>query len=584
MVPGLIATVEELFDPLFHELSPGAASAARVSQRADVQLDGAMVLGRALGRAPREVAAEVLAKAEGAGLGQMFAGWEVAGPGFINLVLSDSFLASHLVVMAGDDLLGVAPAPKPLKVVVDYASPNIAKEMHVGHLRSTIIGDSLVRMLTMVGMKVVRENHVGDWGTTFGMLLEHLVDIGEEEGAGELALGDLQRFYRDARSSYDNDPGFAERARARVVLLQSGDPETLRLWRLFVDQSLNYFDKVLGRLGTKLVRDDTVGESFYNPMLPAVVEDLREQGLLVESDGALCAFPPGFKNREGAPLPLIVQNSAGGFTYATTDLAAIRDRVGRQGAQLLLYVVGLPQSDHFQMVFETARMAGWLPAGTEAVHVGFGNVLGPDGKMLRTREGEAVKLVDLLDEAVERARAVIAARDEGGEQLSAEETEAVARAVGIGAVKYADLSTDRSRDYRFDWDRMLALSGNSAPYLQYAHARVRSIMARAAAQAAEGHRPGGAVMAPAQREERDLAKALLGFGDAVGGALGAYSPHKLCNYLFELAVCFTSFYEHCPVLKAEPGRRASRLALCDLTARVLHKGLDLLGIEAPQRM
>lgn len=574
------------FGPIFGQLSPGAASGARLSQRADVQLDGALVLARALGRPPREVAAEIMERAAAAGLDAIWESYEVAGPGFINLSLSNKFLASQLRAMAEDEgRLGVAPHHAPVKVVVDYAAPNIAKEMHVGHLRSTIIGDSLVRLLELVGMEVVPENHVGDWGTTFGLLLEHLVDVGEDKAAGELALGDLQRFYREARSAYDNDPSFAERARARVVALQSGDPETLRLWQLFVNQSLTYFDSVLRRLGTKLTRDHTVGESFYNPMLPAVVEDLARLGLLVESNGARCVFPPGFKNRDGDPLPLIIQNSAGGYTYAATDLAAIRDRVGRIGAKLLVYVVGLPQSEHFQMVFDTARLAGWLPEGTEAVHVGFGNVLGADGKILRTREGDLVKLSDLLDEAVSRATAVIAARDEGAGQMSPAEAGQVGRAVGVGAVKYADLSTDRSRDYRFDWDRMLASDGNTGPYLQYAQARVRSIFRRAAQQGLDG-RPGADALAPpVEVEERQLAIKILGFADAVDAALQTYSPHKLCNYLFDLASSFTSFYEHCPVLRAEsPGVRAARLALSDLTGRTLRTGLGLLGIEAPERM
>jgi arginyl-tRNA synthetase len=332
-----------------------------------------------------------------------------------------------------------------------------------------------------------------------------------------------------------------------------------------------------------LTSEDSVGESYYNPLLPAVVEDLARQGLLVESDGALCVFPPGFKNREGAPLPLIIQNSAGGFTYAATDLAAIRDRVGRIGAKRLVYVVGLPQSEHFQMVFATARLAGWLPEGTEAVHVGFGNVLGPDGKMLRTREGEAVKLGDLLDEAVTRARAVVTGREAEG--LSPDEVESVAYAVGVGAVKYADLSTDRARDYRFDWDRMLALSGNSAPYLQYAHARTCRIFRRAAEQGIEVPSGPRAILPPGTVEEHQLAMHLLGFADAVDAALESYSPHKLCNYLFELAGAFTTFYEQCPVLRAEPeGLRGSRLALCRLTGAVLRRGLGLLGIEAPERM
>ena len=416
------------------------------------------------------------------------------------------------------------------------------------------------------------------------MLIEHLVDVGEEEAAHELAMGDLEAFYQAARRAYDGDPGFGERSRQRVVLLQSGDPETLRLWRSFIDHSINYFDQSLRRLGTKLTRDDVVGESYYNSLLPKVIDDLSKKGLLVESEGALCVFPPGFTNREGKPLPLIVQNSVGGYNYATTDLAAIRDRVERLGANLIVYVVGLPQAQHFEMVFATARLAGWLTPGTEAVHVGFGNVLGPDGKMFRTRQGGTVKLAELLDEAVQRARDVIAGRSDQ-DQLATTELEETARAVGIGAVKYADLSTDRARDYRFDWDRMLSFDGNTGPYIQYAYARTCSIFRRAGddvpplAQVAADVRP------PIAPEERELAKGILGFGDAVASTRATYSPHKLCGYLFELASTFTAFYEHCPVLSApDASTRGSRLALCALSAAVLSRGLELLGMESPPRM
>lgn len=584
-VPGLLATVDAVLAPVFDQLQAGAQSGLRPSQRADLQVDGALGLARALGRPPREVAEDILARARAAGLEAICDGAEVAGPGFINLVLSADFLARQLKnVASGPADLGVARAPHPLTVVVDYAAPNAAKEMHVGHLRSAIIGDCLVRLLELEGHKVIRENHIGDWGTPFGMLIEHLVDVGEEDAAHELAMGDLEAFYQAARRAYDGDPAFGERSRQRVVLLQSGDPETLRLWRSFVDHSVNYFDQSLRRLGTKLTRDDVVGESYYNSLLPKVVEDLSKKGLLVESEGALCVFPPGFTNREGKPLPLIVQNSVGGYNYATTDLAAIRDRVERLGANLLVYVVGLPQSQHFEMVFATARLAGWLTPGTEAVHVGFGNVLGPDGKMFRTRQGGTVKLAELLDEAVQRARDVIAGRSDQ-DQLATAELEETARAVGIGAVKYADLSTDRARDYRFDWDRMLSFDGNTGPYIQYAYARTCSIFRRAGqdvpplAQVADDVRP------PVAPEERELAKGILGFGDVVASTRATYSPHKLCGYMFELASTFTAFYEHCPVLGApDASTRASRLALCALSAAVLSRGLDLLGMESPARM
>jgi arginyl-tRNA synthetase len=607
-VPGLLAIVDAFFASVFEELQPGADAAVRASQRADLQVDGVLALARALGRPPRDVAEEVVARAMELGLGELCEKVEVAGPGFINLTLAGEFLASELRDMLLDPArLDVQLASPSKKVVVDYAAPNVAKPMHVGHLRSTIIGDCLVRLLEFVGHNVIKENHVGDWGTPFGMLIEHLVDIGEDEAVSELAVGDLELFYQQARAAYDSDPAFAERASERVVLLQSGDPETLELWRLLVNQSLSYFDDILARLGTKLTRDDVVGESYYNPLLPAVVDDLAKMGLLVQSEGAQCVFPPGYTNREGDPLPLIVQKSDGGYTYATTDLAAVRDRVGRLGAELLVYVVGSPQSEHFEMVFATARLAHWLPEGAQAVHVGFGNVLGPDGKMFRTRQGATIKLAELLDEATERARALMVARAEQIGQPVEGDLEGIARAVGIGAVKYADLSTDRARDYRFDWDRMLAFDGNTAPYIQYAHARVRSILRRAAGPGTAGtagpvDEPGrnsgagrggdagaanhvGPLLAPIEPAERELAKRLLGFADAVSSSLETYSPHKMCGYLFELATTFTGFYENCPVLGApDPRTRASRLALCALTAAVLEKGLDLLGIGAPERM
>ncbi len=528
-----------------------------------------------------------MARAKELGLDNLCENAQVAGPGFINLTLSGEFLATELrEMLLSPATLGAQLASPSKKVVVDYAAPNVAKPMHVGHLRSTIIGDCLVRLFELVGHTVVRENHVGDWGTPFGMLIEHLVDIGEDEAVHELALGDLELFYQQARAAYDSDSAFAERAGARVVLLQSGDPETLRLWQLIVGQSLSYFDEIFGRLGTKLTRQDVVGESFYNPLLPGVVDDLDKMGLLVDSQGARCVFPPGYTNREGDPLPLIVQKSDGGYTYATTDLAAIRDRVGRLGIEWMVYVVGLPQSEHFEMVFATARLANWLPEEAQAVHVGFGNVLGPDGKMFRTRHGATIKLTELLDEATDRARALMVARAEQISQPFEGDLEDIAHAVGIGAVKYADLSTDRARDYRFDWDRMLAFDGNTAPYIQYAHARVRSILRRAGAPSEGGTASHvGAVLVPNETAERDLAKRLLAFGDAVASSLESYAPHKLCGYLFELASTFTAFYENCPVLGApDPATRASRLSMCALTAAVLEKGLDLLGIDAPERM
>ncbi|HUE58011.1 MAG TPA: arginine--tRNA ligase, partial [Acidimicrobiales bacterium] len=468
----------------------------------------------------------------------------------------------------------------PRTVIVDYSSPNVAKEMHAGHLRTTIIGDALCRMLTFVGEKVIRENHVGDWGTPFGMLIEHLLDLGEEKGAHELSVGDLDTFYRQARTAFDSSEELQERSRRRVVLLQSGDPETLRLWRILLDASITYFDEVYRALGVLLTRDDIVGESFYNPQLPVVLEELDQKGLLQESEGALCVFPVGFTNREGQPLPLIVQKSDGGFGYAATDLAAIRDRFGRLGADLVLIVVGAPQAQHLAMAFETGREAGWIPPGKEAVHVAFGSMLGADRRMFKTRSGDSVKLIDLLDEAVARATAVV----EENASLDPAERGEVARMVGIGAVKYADLSTDRIRDYVFDWDRMLAFDGNTGPYLQYARVRCLSIFRRGEIDPTP-YSAGTIPIVLGEPAERDLALQVSAFPEALQSAIDTWSPHKLCSYLFDVAGTYTTFFENCPVLKApDPAVRESRLALCAITASVLGAGLGVLGIETPERM
>jgi arginyl-tRNA synthetase len=557
----------------FGALEPGADPVLRPSERADRQANGALGLAKRLGRSPQEVAQQVVATLDVADVCESV---EVSGPGFINLTFSREFLEAQLAEMAGDDRLGVAIAPVRKTVVVDYSHPNVAKEMHVGHLRTTVIGDALCRMLSFVGHDVRRQNHVGDWGTPFGMLIEHLIDLGEEQGAQELSVGDLAGFYRQARLSFDADETFRERSRARVVLLQSGDSETLRLWRVLVGQSVRYFDAVYAKLGVLLTDSDLAGESSYNDALPGVVADLDALGLLVVDDGAKCVFPPGFTNRHGEPLPLIVQKSDGGFGYAATDLAAIRHRVRDLRADQMLYVVGAPQAQHLQMVFAVARMAGWLPETVDVEHVAFGNVLGADHRMLKSREGDTVRLIDLLDEAVDRAGAAMATRAEASDGEHPDEGAAVARMLGIGAIKYADLSTDRTRDYVFDWERMLAFEGNTGPYLQYAHARVCSIFRRSDAQ------PGP--IALDDPRERELGLALLGFPEALEETLATQSPHKLCAYLYDLAATFTTFSEHCRVLVEDEATQRSRLGLSQLTARVLSGGLSLLGIEAPDRM
>ncbi|MGA1158146.1 MAG: arginine--tRNA ligase [Ilumatobacteraceae bacterium] len=554
----------------------GVDPVVRPSDRADAQANGSLALAKELGRPPREVAEAVLAEA--LKIANLRATLEVAGPGFLNIVVHDDFLADEIAAVSSDERLGVRSATPTRRVVVDYSAPNVAKEMHVGHLRTTVIGDSLVRMLEFVGHEVIRENHIGDWGTPFGMLIEHLLDLGETEAAEHLSLGDLDGFYKQARAKFDADDTFKERSRARVVMLQGGDAETLRLWKLLVGLSTKHFNAVYERLGVLLGDDDLMGESAYNELLPQVITRLDALGLLQQSDGADVVFPPGYTNRDGDPLPLIVQKGTGGFNYATSDLACVIDRIERLNADLLLYVVGAPQAQHLSMVFDVARMAGWLAEPAQAVHVAFGSVLGSDRKMLKSRSGEPLKFIDLLDEALVRAEASVA---EKNPDLGVEDRLTIARQVGIGAVKYADLSTDRVRDYVFDWDRMLSFDGNTAPYLQYAHARICSIFRRAEIDRTSLRNREPSIVEP---QERALALAVLGFDSAVADTLEKYSPHRLCTYLYDLATSFTSFYEHCPVLKADEATRLSRLVMCDVTARVMATGLGLLGIDAPEQM
>ena len=576
---GLLAALATRLQAGFDSVSPGADPVLRPSSQAgaDFQANGALPLAKRTGQAPAEIAAKVVSGSDLDGVARA----EVHPKGFINLTVEPAFLAASLAAAAADPRLGVDPAVEPWTVVVDYSAPNVAKELHAGHVRTTIVGDALCRLASFAGHHVIRENHIGDWGTPFGMLIEHLIDLGEEVGARELSVGDLDGFYRQARAAFDASDGLKERARQRVVMLQSGDAETLRLWRILVDESMRYFTEVYRRLGVLLTPDDVVGESFYNDLLPPVVTELQRAGLLVESEGALCVFPDGFAGRDGEPLPLIVQKSDGGFGYATTDLAALKDRFGRLGADRVLYVVGTPQRQHFAMCFAVARAAGWIPEGGEPVHVAIGNMLGPDGKIFRSRAGDAVKLIELVDEAVARATAAVSAKNPS---LSEEESATVARVVGVGALKYADLSTDRAREYVFDWDRMLAFEGNTAPYLQYAVVRIRSIFRRGGIDPA-GYGAGRVPLVLGEPAERALAKRLLTFDAAIASALETWSPHKLCTWLFELAGEFTSFFENCPVLRASSdAERDSRLELCAHTAAVLVQGLALLGIEAPERM
>jgi arginyl-tRNA synthetase len=557
----------------------GVDPMVRRSERADYQADLAMGLAKALKRAPRDIAAAVVAQLDLGGIAERV---EIAGPGFINVTLAREFLERETRSLASDARFGVPLAPKPDKVVLDYSAPNVAKEMHVGHLRSTIIGDALGRILEALGHEVVRQNHVGDWGTPFGMLIEHFVDLGQgETGGADSDVGELSAFYRNARAKFDQDPRFAERSRRRVVQLQAGDAHTLALWRELIDVSKKHFNDNYARLGVQLRDEHLRGESFYNAMLPEVADDLERRGIATINDGALCVFVPGFTNREGEPLPLIVRKQDGGYGYAATDLAALRYRTQTLHGTRLLYVVGAPQTQHFAMVFAAGELAGWLRAPARAEHVAFGSILGPDKKMLKTRAGDTVSLAALLAEAIERADAETAKRDP---HLNPKARHVLAPQIGIGAVKYADLANDRIKDYVFDWDRMLAAEGRTGPYLQYAHARIHSIF-RKAADTGVAQASATVPIVLGEAAERALGLELLGFGAAVLESADLLKPHRLAGYLFDLATAFSTFFESCPVLRApDDATRDSRLKLCALTASVLARGLSLLGIEAPERM
>ncbi len=570
----LAAAIARVFGAEHAEIDPSAL-ALRRSQHADFQANVALALAQKVKQPPRKVAEALHADLMAHGLDALCEKVEIAGPGYLNLTVRAEALASALQAIGDDERLGVERAATPETVVIDYSSPNVAKELHVGNLRSTIIGDALARVLDHLGHQVVRQNHLGDWGTPFGMLLENFLD----DGATELARGDWNTFYKAARAKFDGDPSFADRARRRVVALQSGDEETLKLWREVLAQSTAYLEELYAKLDVTLTSADIAGESRYNDALDGVVEDLQTLGLLVESDGALCVFPAGFKGKSGDPLPLIVRKQDGGYGYASTDLATIRYRIGTLGGTRLLYVVGAPQQLHLAMVFAVAREAKWLAPPVVVEHVSFGAVLGADKKMFKTRSGESVSLSSLVDEACTRADAAVAARTP---DLAPEARLAAARAIGIGALKYADLSTDRNKDYVFDWDRMLAFEGNTGPYLQYAHARIASLLRHESLKELTIDRR---KLSPLEPAERALALELMDFSAAVHAVGAQLMPHKLCTYLFQLATRFTTFYEQCPVLRAETTEiRDARLALAGLTARVLATGLGLLGIQAPERM
>ena len=544
----------------------------RPSGFADYQSNAAMSLSKNLGRAPRDIAGPIAARLDGS---HAVAAAAVSGPGFINLTLRDDWIADQASAQLADPHLGVTPAEPSQRIVVDYSGPNVAKELHAGHLRPTVVGDVIARVLEHLGHDVVRAAHLGDWGTPFGMMIEHALDVGEQATYDQLAAGEFTAFYQAARVKFDGDPIFADRSRKRLVQLQSGEPDAMRLWRMLVDDSMEYLRNLYARLGITLTDADMAPESFYQPMLADVTAELERRGLAWMSDGALCAFPPGFTGRDGKPVPLMLRKSDGGYGYDSTDVAAIRYRLRDLGASRIIYVVGAEQHQHLELVFALARQAGWLTEAARAEHAVIGLMTGPGGQRLRTRTGEQLKLDSLIDEAVERAGRVIADR-----YADPVERSQIAEAVGIGALKYGDLSVARDSGYALDFDRLLALTGNTGPYLQYATARITSIFAKAGLAPENAAGP----LHLGTDAERTLALRLLGFGRAVSDVAATAEPHKLAGYLFDVASAFTTFYEQCPVLGAAETVRQSRLALSALSLRVLVTGLGLLGIGVPERM
>ncbi|MFF5018393.1 arginine--tRNA ligase [Streptomyces sp. NPDC001165] len=587
-----MASVTSLSDSVQQQLAsalsaslPEAAGAdplLRRSDRADFQANGILALAKKAKANPRELATQVVSQIVA---GDVIKEIEVSGPGFLNITITDRAITENLAARYTDETgrLGVPLAAEPGTTVIDYAQPNVAKEMHVGHLRSAVIGDSVVQLLEFTGENVVRRHHIGDWGTQFGMLIQYLEEHPHEldhkaaEVTGEEAMSNLDRLYKAARKKFDSDEEFKTRARRRVVDLQAGDPKTLAMWQKFVDESKIYFFSVFEKLDMEIQDADIVGESGYNDMLAETCRLLEESGVAVRSEGALCVFFDDIKGPDGNLVPLIVQKSDGGYGYAATDLSAIRDRVFNLKANTILYVVDARQALHFRMVFETARRAGWLNDGVTAQQLAFGTVLGKDGKPFKTREGETVRLVDLLDEAIDRASAVVR---EKAQDLSEEEIAERGAQVGIGAVKYADLSTSANRDYKFDLDQMVSLNGDTSVYLQYAYARIQSILRKAGEV-----RPAAHPELALADAERALGLHADSFAETVAEAAKEYAPHKLAAYLYQLASLYTTFYDKCPVLKAEtPEQVENRLFLCDVTARTLHQGMALLGIRTPEKL
>ncbi|AHW12955.1 arginine--tRNA ligase [Salmonella enterica subsp. enterica serovar Anatum] len=555
------------------DCEPQVRQSAKV-QFGDYQANGMMAVAKKLGMAPRQLAEQVLTHLDLSGIASKV---EIAGPGFINIFLEPTFLAEQVQQALASERLGVSQ-PTRQTIVVDYSAPNVAKEMHVGHLRSTIIGDAAVRTLEFLGHHVIRANHVGDWGTQFGMLIAWL-EKQQQENAGDMALADLEGFYRDAKKHYDEDEAFAERARNYVVRLQSGDTYFREMWRKLVDITMTQNQITYDRLNVTLTRDDVMGESLYNPMLPGIVADLKAKGLAVESEGATVVFLDEFKNKEGDPMGVIIQKKDGGYLYTTTDIACAKYRYETLHADRVLYYIDSRQHQHLMQAWTIVRKAGYVPDSVPLEHHMFGMMLGKDGKPFKTRAGGTVKLADLLDEALERARRLVA---EKNPDMSADELEKLANAVGIGAVKYADLSKNRTTDYIFDWDNMLAFEGNTAPYMQYAYTRVLSVFRKADI---DEQALASAPVIISEDREAQLAARLLQFEETLTVVAREGTPHVMCAYLYDVAGLFSGFYEHCPILSAENDAvRNSRLKLAQLTAKTLKLGLDTLGIETVERM
>ncbi|MBN1456932.1 MAG: arginine--tRNA ligase [Sedimentisphaerales bacterium] len=551
----------------------------------DYQANGIMALAKNLKINPRELAEKVVKKLNVDDICEIP---EIAGPGFINLRLKKEFIAKSMLEINADadNRLAVDQVKKPQNVVVDFSGPNIAKQMHVGHLRSTIIGDAIARMLDFLGHDVVRQNHIGDWGTQFGMLIAYLKQENPEviKNPDSVHIGDLEQFYKDAKQKSDDDADFNDESRKQVVNLHNHHKETIMVWQHIVDESRKHYQPIYDRLSVDLHKENERGESFYADRLADVVKALQKQNLAEESDGAICVFSEGFKNKEGQPLPFIIQKTDGAFLYATTDLAAIHYRINELKAKRIIYVTDARQKLHFQMLFAVTKAAGWAGDDVKLEHVTFGTVLGEDGKPLKTRSGENVKLKELLDEAVSRARGVVEAKNP---ELSEKEKENIANTVGIGAIKYADYSNNRESDYVFSFDKMLAMEGNTAPYMQYAFARIKSIERKAADKGVDIEKDlkGLKKLNLTDDAELDLGKHILRYAEAIEIAAAECRPNYLTTYLYELSQKFSTFYTSCPVLVAENEQRPTRLLLCKLTEKTIQHGLTkLLGIEVVEKM